>query len=135
MVVHHLQGQTGWFTVWVNGKQNSGLVNFVPESHFTVCTNQFHLWKNSRESLKYQRWLWKMEHKIMFVGNIPFSKTGQPSQMFHYSQKFSPKTTWKVVFHCFSFQPDFWKKLSNNQCYLTGRPPSECKYARQDEPL
>ena len=33
MVVHHLHGQTGWFTVWVNGKQNSGLVNFVPESH------------------------------------------------------------------------------------------------------
>ena len=41
MVVHHLHGQTGWFTVWVNGKQNSGLVNFVPESHFTVKSVPF----------------------------------------------------------------------------------------------
>ena len=32
MVVYHLPGQTGRFTVWVNGKQNSGLVNFIPES-------------------------------------------------------------------------------------------------------
>ena len=32
MVVYHLHGQTGRFTVWVNAKQSSGLVNFVPES-------------------------------------------------------------------------------------------------------
>ena len=32
MAVYHLQGQTGWFTVRVNGKQNSGLVNFLPQS-------------------------------------------------------------------------------------------------------
>ena len=32
-VVYHLYTvQTGRFTVWVKGKQNSGLVNFVPES-------------------------------------------------------------------------------------------------------
>ena len=31
-VVYYLPGQTGRSTVWVNGKQNSGLVNFVPES-------------------------------------------------------------------------------------------------------
>ena len=31
-VVYYLHGQTGQSTVWVNGKQNSGLVNVVPES-------------------------------------------------------------------------------------------------------
>ena len=25
-------GQTGWFTVWANGEQNSGKVNFVANS-------------------------------------------------------------------------------------------------------
>jgi len=28
-VVYHLHGQTGRFTVWVYGKENSGLVNVV----------------------------------------------------------------------------------------------------------
>ena len=32
LVVYHLHGQTGRFTVWVNGSQSSGVVNFVPES-------------------------------------------------------------------------------------------------------
>ena len=31
-VVYHLHGQPGRFTIWVNGSQNSGLLNFVPES-------------------------------------------------------------------------------------------------------
>ena len=30
-VVYHLHGQTGRFTIWVNGSQSSGLLNFVPE--------------------------------------------------------------------------------------------------------
>ena len=32
LVVYHLHGQTIRFTVWVNGSQSSGLVNFIPES-------------------------------------------------------------------------------------------------------
>ena len=32
MVVYYLHGQTGRSTVWINGTQNSGLVNFVLES-------------------------------------------------------------------------------------------------------
>ena len=33
LLVLHLEGQTGRFTVWaLNGSQSSGLVNFVPES-------------------------------------------------------------------------------------------------------
>ena len=50
---YHLHGQTGRFTVWVNDKQNSRLVNFIPESCSSLfCTNQFHLPKNDREGLK-----------------------------------------------------------------------------------
>ena len=68
MVVYHLpiNGQTSRFTVWENGKQNSRLLNFVLESHSTICTNQFHLWKNRCESLKYQSWLWRIERKFLF---------------------------------------------------------------------
>ena len=61
-LVYHSQGQTGRFTVWLNGAQNSGLVNFVPESRLpfflqanlavTICINQFHLPKNSRRPRK-----------------------------------------------------------------------------------
>ena len=39
-------GQPSRFTVWVNGKQNSGLVKF------TICTNQFHFPKNGLKGLK-----------------------------------------------------------------------------------
>ena len=28
-VFHHLHGQIGLFTVWINGMQNSGLVSFI----------------------------------------------------------------------------------------------------------
>ena len=35
-VVYYLHGQTGQSTVWVNGTQNSGLVNVVPESRLLV---------------------------------------------------------------------------------------------------
>ena len=41
MSYNHQNGQTGPFMVWVNGKKNSALVNFVLESL-----------KNGRESLK-----------------------------------------------------------------------------------
>ena len=47
-----LHGQTGRFMVCVNGSQSSGLVNFVPEIAFNICTNQSHLPENGREGLK-----------------------------------------------------------------------------------
>ena len=31
-IINYLQQQTGQFTVWTNDKQNSGLINFIPES-------------------------------------------------------------------------------------------------------
>ena len=43
----HLHGQTGRFTVWANGKRNSGLVNFIRESRLP-----FHLPENDCEGLK-----------------------------------------------------------------------------------
>ena len=47
----HLHGQTGLFTVWTNGKQNSGLVNFVSETRLPFV-NQLHLPKKGREGVK-----------------------------------------------------------------------------------
>ena len=38
MIVYHLHGQTGPFTAWVVGRQDSGLVKFfVPESPLPVA--------------------------------------------------------------------------------------------------
>lgn len=51
-VVYHLHGKTGQVTVWVNDKQNSGVVNFFLEQHLPFCSNQFHLREDGREGLK-----------------------------------------------------------------------------------
>jgi len=66
LVVYHLQGQTGRFTVWENGKDNSGMVNSVPDSHSS---------KKGRISL------W----------NTPSGKKGIPFQTFRCSRKFRLK--------------------------------------------
>ena len=44
-VVYHLRRQSGRFTVWANGGQNSELVNFIAEVAYLICTNHFHLAK------------------------------------------------------------------------------------------
>ena len=51
-VVYHLHGKTGQVTVWVNDKQNSGVVNFFIEWHLPFCSKQFHLQEDGREGLK-----------------------------------------------------------------------------------
>ena len=33
MVVYYLHGQTSWLKVWVNCRQNTRLINVIPESH------------------------------------------------------------------------------------------------------
>ena len=38
---YHLHGQTGRFTDWANGNQNSRLVNFVPESRLPFARISF----------------------------------------------------------------------------------------------
>ena len=67
MVVYNLHGQTGRFTVWVNGKKKVRTGKFSPGITFTICKNQFHS----------QKWLWRpkthvktdleeMEHEFLF---------------------------------------------------------------------
>ena len=41
--------QGAWFTGWANGKKNSGLVNFVPESRLLhVQISSIYLKKNAK---------------------------------------------------------------------------------------
>ena len=52
LVVYHLHGQTGRYTVWANhGKQNFRTVKFRPIIALTICTNRY-LPTNGREGLK-----------------------------------------------------------------------------------
>ena len=107
----HLHGQTGLFTVWTNGNQNSGLVNFVPETRLPFV-NQLHLPKNGREGVKLVwRCLWRNGIRIS-VWNIPSGKTGLPFQMFRCSRKFSTGKTQKVLFHLLSKR--IFRKLFGN---------------------
>ena len=104
MVVCHLYGQTGRFTVWANGKQNSGLVNFVPESRLPfVQISSIHPKTAAKAWNWYQRRLWRNGTRIS-VWNIPTVETGLPFQTFRCSRKFSTETTWQVVFLLLSNQ-------------------------------
>ena len=48
--------QGAWFTAWANGKQNSGQVNFVPESRLLfVQISSIYLKKNAKSWNWYQR--------------------------------------------------------------------------------
>ena len=76
----YLHGQTGWFTVCANGVQNSGLVNFVPESRSLYLYESIPFTaKRARKpgTYWYQRWLWRNGTKI-FAWNIPSGKTWLP---------------------------------------------------------
>ena len=103
MVVCYLRGQTGRFTVWANGRQNSGLVNFVPESRlpFVQISSTPHPKTAAKAWNWYERRLWRNGTRIC-VWNIPTVETGLPFQTFRCSRKFSTETTWKFVFHLIS---------------------------------
>ena len=73
--------------IWGNDRQNSGRVNFVPESRFTI----YHFLPGSNET-------------GISVWNISSGNTGLPFQMFRCSRKFSAEMNQKVVF---IFKPDF----------------------------
>ena len=102
-IVYHLRGQTGRSTVWANGTQNSGLVNFVPESRLLFVQISSTDQKTTTKAWsRYQRDGFKeMEHEFPF-GIFRPEKTGLPFQMFRCSRKFSNGTTHKVVFHLLS---------------------------------
>ena len=52
MRLSYLHGQTSRSTVWANGTQKCGLMNFFSGTAFTICANQLHLPKKDREGLK-----------------------------------------------------------------------------------
>ena len=92
-VLYHLHWQTGWFTVWVNGRQNLGLVNFIPESRLPfVQISSIHRKMATKAWTRYQWWLWRNGTRIS-VWNISTTKTGLPFQMFHSSREFSTENT------------------------------------------
>ena len=107
-VVYHLHGQTGRLTVWENGEQNWGLVNwFGPGIAFTIDTNHGSIYyrKTAAKALNwYQRWLWRNGTRIA-VWRSPNGKTTTildfPSlpEMFHWNNQKG-----RVPFN---FQPDF----------------------------
>ena len=111
-VVYHLHGQTGRLTVWENGEQNSGLVNwFVPGIAFTIYTNHGFIYyrKTAAKALNwYQRWLWRNGTRIA-VWRSPNGKTTTildvPSlpEIFHWNNQKG-----RVPFN---FQPDFLERF------------------------
>ena len=86
----------------INGTQNSGLVNFVPESRlpFVQISSIFQK-RPRRPEPGFKDGFEDMEHEFQF-GIFRPEKTGPPFQMFCCSRKFSDRTTQKVVFHLLS---------------------------------
>ena len=76
----HLHEQTGRLTVWVNGKQNSGLVNVVLEWLTTVQIGSIYQKTAAKAGNWYQTWLWR-NGTLISVWKIPSGKTGLPYQM------------------------------------------------------
>ena len=89
--------------VWVNGEQNSGLANFIPESRLTFVQldslsvkrprrPETDIKDSSEKNNNLKRFRW--EHSVR--------KNGLPLQMFRCSRKFPAGTTKKI-----RYQPDF----------------------------
>ena len=95
--------KTGWFTVRANGKQQLGLISFVPNRvyhlHKSVPFNEI-----GRKSLKL---VWPRRNGTRItVWNIPSGKTVRLFLVFRCSLKVSAgKTPKRCV--SFTFQPDF----------------------------
>ena len=84
-------GQPSRFTVCVNGKQNSGLVNFVPEWRLPVVQISSIFRKTAAKAWNwYQRLFWRTR------------KTSLPSKMFRCSRKFLLERPMEVVIHLLS---------------------------------
>ena len=105
LIVYHLHGQTARFTVWVNGRQNSGLVNFVPESRLPFVQISFIFRKTAaRRETGVKDDFEEMEHEFS-VWNIlcgkrtTFSDVPLLPEIFRWSDPES-----RVPF---TFQPDF----------------------------
>ena len=86
-----LHGQTCQFSVWANGKQNSGLINFILESCLPfVQISSVYLKMATKARKWYQICFEEKEHKFPF-GAFHLEKL--PFHMFHCSWEFSHGTT------------------------------------------
>ena len=98
LIVCHLHVQTCRFTGWANGKQNSGLVNLVPESRLPFVQISSLYRKTAAKAWNwYQRWLWRNGTRIS-VWNTPSRKNGTTfsdvqllPDSFHWN---NPKLVW-----------------------------------------
>ena len=101
-----LQGQTALLTVWVNGKQNSGLINIVKESSLPFKER-----RPQRPETGYQR-----KGTSISDWNSQSGKTGLPFQVFRCSRKFSAAANQIVAFHFLSNR--IFRKL-----FVNGKQP------------
>ena len=86
--VYHLHGKTGRFTVWADGRQNSGLVNFAPESGLSfVGISSF------CQITAAKAWKWNTNFRL------GYSSVKIPFLMFQCSRKCYTETTQKFRFH------------------------------------
>ena len=96
-----IHGQTGRSSVWPNRTQNSGPVNFVPESLLPfVHISSIYRKTTAKAWNWYQRWLWW----------LPSGKTGLTFSHVPLLPEISAGTTQKGVLHLLSNRI-FWKLL------------------------
>ena len=89
-----LNGQTGRFTVWADGKQKSWTGKFLPGMAFIICTNQFHFPKTDRASLK-------------LVSKMALKKWNTNSCLKHPDLEKRNKYLFRRRFPFYTFQSDF----------------------------
>ena len=113
MVVYHLHGQTGWFTVWVNGKKNSGLVNLTPDSRFNLYRSVSFSVKRPlkpepgvKDGFDRSK---KCNIPTNFRWKIPLRKTGLTYQTVRCSRKCFTEATY--IFCMFSIKQDGAEKM------------------------
>ena len=110
--VYRVEGKTGWFAVSVNGKQNSGLFYFIPESRLPFLQISSIYCEKAAKALDwYQRYLWRNGTRIS-VWNIPSGKTGMNDEWMN-----DRKNDSKVRVP-YTFQPDFPERL-----FVNGKQP------------
>ena len=102
MRLSYLHGQTSRSTVWANGTQKCGLMNFFSGTAFTICANQLHLPKKDREGLKL--FLKMALNKCNTNFRLEYSVRKNRTTFFRCPvapRKCSARTTKKVMFHYF----------------------------------
>ena len=100
----HLHWTTRQSTVWANGTQNSGLINFIPESILPFLQISSNYWKVTTKAWTwYQRWFLTNGTWIC-TWNIPFAP-----------RKFAQDWAKKSCYNYFRtvFSRKFWQTVNN----------------------